>query len=246
MKFFNSFRRKILGTGFSKYLLYAIGEIVLVVIGILLAIAINNYYQKKAIAEKTNAVVSEIYNQMVADSLKIHEYIDYLGKLKYGISYYRLPVDQRKKEKRHELGESFTKISLFFDRDKDFLNMTNSVANQIEKNDFTAYKYSKQLYDIQTDYNLNIEVLRNQERLIMNKNNAFNENLAKKYDWYIDWNATLNCKRDCFTYIGSSEEFNRYLAIYQYEKTFIYRIRIEQFQEKLRAHIRTLKSLIDP
>lgn len=43
IKFFRHIRRALLGEGkFSKYLLYAIGEIILVVIGILIALQINN------------------------------------------------------------------------------------------------------------------------------------------------------------------------------------------------------------
>ena len=43
MKFFNKFRQKLLSENkFSKYLVYAVGEIILVVIGILIAIGVNN------------------------------------------------------------------------------------------------------------------------------------------------------------------------------------------------------------
>jgi len=44
IKFFRKIRQKILSENeFSKYLIYAIGEIVLVVIGILIALSINNW-----------------------------------------------------------------------------------------------------------------------------------------------------------------------------------------------------------
>ena len=44
IKFFRKIRQKLLSENkFSKYLLYAVGEIVLVVIGILIALKINNY-----------------------------------------------------------------------------------------------------------------------------------------------------------------------------------------------------------
>ncbi len=48
---------------FSKYLLYAIGEIVLVVIGILIALQINNWNEKQKLAEKTQ----EYYGQLLDD-----------------------------------------------------------------------------------------------------------------------------------------------------------------------------------
>ena len=44
IKFFRKIRQRLLTENkFSKYLIYAIGEIVLVVIGILIALSINNW-----------------------------------------------------------------------------------------------------------------------------------------------------------------------------------------------------------
>lgn len=48
IKFFRKIRQKLLSeNNFNKYLVYAIGEIVLVVIGILIALQINNWNQKR-------------------------------------------------------------------------------------------------------------------------------------------------------------------------------------------------------
>ncbi|WKK67030.1 DUF6090 family protein [Lutimonas zeaxanthinifaciens] len=56
IKFFRKIRQKLLSENkFSKYLLYAVGEIVLVVIGILIALQINNQniYKQERTIEKT-------------------------------------------------------------------------------------------------------------------------------------------------------------------------------------------------
>ena len=48
IKFFRRIRQKLLSESkFSKYLLYAIGEIVLVMIGILLALQVNTWNEQK-------------------------------------------------------------------------------------------------------------------------------------------------------------------------------------------------------
>ncbi len=53
IKFFRHIRKQLLTENkFSKYLLYAIGEIVLVVIGILIALSINNWNKRKVNREK--------------------------------------------------------------------------------------------------------------------------------------------------------------------------------------------------
>ena len=49
INFFRKIRQQLLTENkFSKYLLYAIGEIVLVVVGILIALSINNWNEKKS------------------------------------------------------------------------------------------------------------------------------------------------------------------------------------------------------
>lgn len=62
IKFFRRIRQQLLTENkFSKYVLYAIGEIILVVVGILIALSINNWNsnQKNLVAEK-DYIVSRI------------------------------------------------------------------------------------------------------------------------------------------------------------------------------------------
>jgi len=53
IKFFRKIRQNLLSESkFSQYLIYAIGEIVLVVIGILIALQINNWNEEKKLKKK--------------------------------------------------------------------------------------------------------------------------------------------------------------------------------------------------
>tara|TARA_R110001632_G_scaffold81493_2_gene181518 strand:+ start:1890 stop:2630 length:741 start_codon:yes stop_codon:yes gene_type:complete len=242
MKFFNRFRRKIFGTGFGKYLMYAIGEIVLVVIGILLAVSINNYYQKESATKKTKEVTQQIYNQMVSDSLKITDYLVYLRKLDSTITYFRLPREEKLGFKKPL--QKVSKLTLFIDRDNNLLEISDLVSTQIQGFDFSSTTYSQLLYNIQTEYTIGIKNIQNQSNVVLTNNRRFNDSL-KKYDWYIKWSAETNCANDCIIFITKSKEFNTQLAFFQYEKTYIYKIRIEQFQSKLRKHIESLKTILD-
>jgi len=75
IKFFRKIRLKTLTENkFSKYLLYAIGEIVLVVIGILIALNINNRNEEHKLNLKEQGLLKELnldfkYNQIQLDSL---------------------------------------------------------------------------------------------------------------------------------------------------------------------------------
>ena len=75
IKFFRKIRQQLMAENrFSKYLLYAIGEIVLVVIGILIALGINNWNQKRIEIEKEtiafNNLISDLEEQSA--SLKVN------------------------------------------------------------------------------------------------------------------------------------------------------------------------------
>jgi len=60
---------------FSKYLLYAIGEVVLVVIGILIALKINNWNQERLKNVEAKISIEAIYNDIVRDSLLLSQRI---------------------------------------------------------------------------------------------------------------------------------------------------------------------------
>lgn len=68
IKFFRKIRQNLLRNNkFSKYLLYAIGEIVLVVIGILIALQINNWNQQRISTEYEKKLLTELRNTITAD-----------------------------------------------------------------------------------------------------------------------------------------------------------------------------------
>jgi len=54
---------------FSKYLLYAIGEIFLVVIGILIAVGINSFYNASQNEAKIKAILTQVQQDLKTDIL---------------------------------------------------------------------------------------------------------------------------------------------------------------------------------
>jgi hypothetical protein len=60
---FRRIRQKLIDSGsFTKYLLYAIGEILLVVIGILIALQVNNWNQDRLESEQQTKTVDRLYS----------------------------------------------------------------------------------------------------------------------------------------------------------------------------------------
>ncbi len=73
IKFFRKIRLQLLTENkVSKYLLYAVGEIVLVVIGILIALQINNWNEKRKAIVKTENYLVEILKDLASDTIVIN------------------------------------------------------------------------------------------------------------------------------------------------------------------------------
>jgi len=81
IKLFRSVRQKLLTENkFSKYLIYAIGEILLVVIGILIALQINNWNEVQKGKMKATTILKEIRSDMFKDLELIEELKPYWGR----------------------------------------------------------------------------------------------------------------------------------------------------------------------
>ena len=86
IKFFRKIRQKLLTENkFSKYLFYAIGEIVLVVIGILIALQINNWNENKKVETIKKTIYVNLLEDLKTDSIHIEEKME---ELNYGITLY--------------------------------------------------------------------------------------------------------------------------------------------------------------
>ncbi|MDB9961166.1 DUF6090 family protein [Oceanihabitans sp.] len=72
IKFFRKIRKRLLTENkFSKYLLYAIGEIILVVIGIMIALQVNNWNQTRIKFNNDLQMYSKLYDDLNSEYLKI-------------------------------------------------------------------------------------------------------------------------------------------------------------------------------
>ena len=77
-KIFRKIRQKMLTENkYSKYLSYAIGEIVLVVIGILIALQINNWNENRILLKKEKHYLNEITANLEVDITRINEIFNF-------------------------------------------------------------------------------------------------------------------------------------------------------------------------
>lgn len=71
-KFFNKIRQKLLFENrFSRYLLYAVGEIILVVIGILIALQVNNWNISRQVEKKEITTLKELRSSLMISKMNL-------------------------------------------------------------------------------------------------------------------------------------------------------------------------------
>ena len=84
IKFFRKIRQKMLTENkFSKYLIYAIGEIVLVVIGILIALQINNWNEQRKKNQTYLNILKAVKSDMMIDTTGIASIIGHYKEKEY-------------------------------------------------------------------------------------------------------------------------------------------------------------------
>lgn len=77
IKFFRKIRQRLLTENkFSKYLLYAVGEIVLVVIGILIALQINNWNETRKLRIQELNYLENLRTDLELNVAELNQYID--------------------------------------------------------------------------------------------------------------------------------------------------------------------------
>ena len=81
IKFFRKIRQHLLSENkFNKYLIYAVGEIILVVIGILIALQINNWNETKQKENKLQSIYLEVQRELALNIKTLDRSIDFYEK----------------------------------------------------------------------------------------------------------------------------------------------------------------------
>ena len=82
IKFLRKIRQNMLSENkFSKYLIYAVGEIILVVVGILIALAINNHNENKKNNAQEQVILKQLKTDYQANLLQLENKIEMRRKL---------------------------------------------------------------------------------------------------------------------------------------------------------------------
>jgi len=140
IKFFRRIRQNLIKENkVSRYVLYAVGEIVLVVIGIMIALSINNWNQERTNRTEEQNYYRNIQRQLSEDKGLIEGNIDYnnsfLKQFKYAIEI----IEKNDRSSK----DSLAKISLNLQRFSDFHRQSNIYQAMINSGEIKLLKNQK-------------------------------------------------------------------------------------------------------
>lgn len=169
IKFFRKIRQKLVSENmFRKYLFYAIGEIVLVVIGILIALQINNWNeeQKRRIEERD--VLMELRRELDLNLKDLYKYNNSAKNIKQKVALYWTYFEKEKSAISKDSVAEFTKIIYSEQYHPEFNTLSSVVSTariSLIKNEELRY-YMNRLKTASKsllDFDQQLVVLRNEQ-----------------------------------------------------------------------------------
>jgi len=193
LKFFRRIRQKLIdGGNMKRYLIYAIGEILLVVIGILIALQINNWNEKRQNILKVENLLIKIQKNIKSDLADINQITAFYA-TKDSLMY--LVLGNKLTEEDYQNPNSNHLHSLIFNRMD--INLRNiGFTNLMRVQDIIPPQYDSLLDQLYLQYNNHFNYVQDAENSFKDATGKFNDALFDKYDWYSSEVAThLNAER---------------------------------------------------
>ena len=193
----------------GKYIKYAIGEIILVVIGILIALQINNWNQQRADHNKLMAIYDIILTDIDNDIQELSENRRYYKDLEY---IFKRVIHDSITPDLFDVG-----LSRILTSNNDFTNLNKTGVNQLKElnNKDSLSLRIIEIYDVMENLMINdIEARMKTESTEMV--NMFRD----KYDWYPEYMSKKimkdNSSKELQDYfLHSSEYRHRVISNYQ-------------------------------
>ena len=209
IKFFRKIRQKLLTENkVSKYLIYAIGEIVLVVIGILIALSINNWNESKKDRIRERVFLIGIQNDLKQDTTSLFRQI---RNNKYSLSKYNFINPNFKFHEQYKVMIKDTAYSLrpFTNQPRSFGPTIGTYNSLISEGNTSLIANKKLLKKIQAIY----EVEFRSNELITKRQDVIENQLQ--------WERRLEINRNPYLYPNDIKE-ELFLAELNYSHRYIF------------------------
>lgn len=239
MKFFNKERQNILkGNRVAKYVTYAIGEILLVVIGILIALWINNWNKDKQLADANNEIQQKVLVQLQSDINELKRFKKDLDTLN---EVYLKYLDRSYDETKTGTKNVFS-IILF---EVTEVGLEKYAVNLIDNANLNNSEISERLIDLSSIYKLYFKNISDVENIIYRKVTSNLEIIEANESWYTELMTDFKCKTDCVKYLTQDENFKARIASLRFLYVNAYGDMINGFIYELENSQKTILDLLE-
>lgn len=246
IKFFRRIRRQLhTENKFSKYLLYAIGEIILVVIGILIALSINNWNEQrkenKQVVAFLNRLIPEIDSNIYEININIARVDSIVNSAKTLLNMFHKPSVENIKNKDINPAINYILNTTGIDLKQETLQegLNNGSVALISSDTLRnkLYSWRTLIEDIQLSEKINTEDL----------NNNLVPFLYDNFNWrQMDFETSQyekNTKGSAF-----NTDFNKLLSLRKFENLvdnrYFYNSKMKEDYGKLLSEIKETKSVL--
>jgi hypothetical protein len=225
LKIFRSTRQdQVKEKKFGSYLLYAIGEIILVMIGILLAMQVNNWNENRKKNDQLNSILSTVAIDLKTDTIRANLVVQFYDTIKKKTD---LIIQRKLNRKNYQTCPECRSIASIYQpfivQKKGYELLENFSDNNEMKNDtlvntITRFYNSFGLLIDDSNVFIKEEVFKNIERF-------------KQEDWFVEWSlGETTDKMVLFFYEG--DEYRKIVAANDIlagknHKSFVKRYKIE-------------------
>ena len=234
MKFFNKQRINLIpNKNLKKYMLYAIGEILLVIVGILIALGISNWNKEKELENANLDLQQKVLNQLTTD-------IKALGD-------FQNEIDSLNQTYRKVLGREYDKSKVNDDAvittvlfEVNTLTLDKHINNLVENSILDDSKASQELIELNSTYKLYLKDIDDIERIIYKKMTDNLAEIEKTQPWYTELITDFVCRNDCINYLLNDDTHKSRLASLRFLYVNAYGQIIDGFQNDLinaKAHL---------
>jgi len=213
MGFFNKQRDKTISDKrILKYLVYAMGEILIVTIGIFIAIQLNNWNEKRKTINKVDNIFNEIKNNLKSNQEKIKPLIDWYAE----------------RDSMIQLVKNKSLVYEDYNKNEELLTLINFYSQvQIEKSGFIKLNdYREQIptsYDsilpkLDLLYGQFVPMTERYTMVMENFNHRMHERWASKYSWFSEPRDLTNREERTKHFLNSHEYQNDVRLYSMYSK----------------------------
>ena len=239
MKLFNGKRKKIVpGSGIRKYLLYAVGEIILVVLGILIALGINQASEEKSKRKEMYRIAQLVHSQMIEDQENIENTLremDFMEKM-IDTVLYQTPLDKPIDKNCQSCFNILMGSSL--------PNTSVRVPNLIRQNPLVESNLEKQLHTIELVYNDELQKEKVYDQVTYDQLTENMNYWKNNFDWFAEFFALGDCNDDCLDYFLNSADYRNRVAYFEFTIVMAYYSELHAFKNSIENERKKLEAFL--